>query len=406
MSEACVIIGASHAAVQLSASLRQEGWEGDILIIGDEPHTPYHRPPLSKSFLAGEKSIEDIQLRPAAFYEKQNITFKLNCRVDAIHRDTKTLTLSNGEEISYAKLAICTGSRPRVLPLEGSQLPGAHYLRTATDIEGIQKDVEVGKKAVIVGGGYIGLETAAALRQLGVEVTILEMMDRVLQRVTAPEISAFYTRVHEEEGVTIKTGTAIKAIEGNGKVESVILGDQSRLDADIVIIGAGIVPNVELAEEAGLEVDNGILVNELAQTADPDIVAAGDCTSFPNPVFGRTMRLESVPNAMDQAKSAAASICGKEKVYAAHPWFWSDQYDLKLQIAGLSQDYDKVVIRGDNEQGRSFVAWYLKDGRLLAADCVNRGKEFMAAKRLIQSGQPVDEEKLADDSIDVKELLA
>ncbi|KEQ16538.1 NAD(P)/FAD-dependent oxidoreductase [Endozoicomonas numazuensis] len=405
MSEVCVIIGASHAAAQLSASLRTEGWEGEILVIGDEAYLPYHRPPLSKTFLSGEKTIEQIQIRPAAFYEKQNIQFKLNTRVEAIDREKKSLTLNTGETIQYSKLALCTGSRPRILPLEGSQLPGVHYLRAASDIEGIQSNIASGKKAVIVGGGYIGLETAAVLRTLGLEVTILEMMDRVLQRVTAPEISAFYHRIHTEEGVTIKTGTAIKAIEGNGKVESVILDDQSRLEADLVIIGAGIVPNVELAEKAGLEVDNGILVNELATTSDSDIVAAGDCTNFPNPLFNKRMRLESVPNAMEQSRSAAASICGKEKVYAAQPWFWSDQYDMKLQIAGLSEGYEQVVIRGDYEQGRSFVAWYLKAGKVLAADCVNRGKEFMTAKKLIQSGVTVDASKLADDAIDPKELL-
>ncbi|WP_062260034.1 NAD(P)/FAD-dependent oxidoreductase [Endozoicomonas arenosclerae] len=405
MSEVCVIIGASHAAAQLSASLRTEGWEGEILVIGDEAYLPYHRPPLSKTFLSGEKSIEDIQIRPAAFYEKQNIQFRLNTRVESIDRNKKSLTLEGGEIISYSKLALCTGSKPRVLPLEGSQLPGVHYLRNAADIEAIQKDIAPGKKAVIVGGGYIGLETAAALRKLGLEVTVLEMMDRVLQRVTAPEISAFYHRVHTEEGVDIKTGTAIRAIEGNGKAERVVLSDQSQLDADVVIIGAGIVPNTELAEKAGLKVDNGILVDEQARTEDPDIVAAGDCTNFPNPLLGQRMRLESVPNAMEQSRSAAASICGKEKVYAAQPWFWSDQYDMKLQIAGLSQDYDQVVIRGDYEQGRSFVAWYLKDGKVLAADCVNRGKEFMTAKKLIQSGVEVDASKLADDTVDPKELL-
>ena len=403
MNEVCVIVGASHAAAQLATSLRTEGWDGDILVIGDEPSLPYHRPPLSKAVLAGEKTLDQILIRPAAFYEKQNIQFKLGTKVSAINLDNKHLTTSAGETIEFNKLALCTGSSPRKLDIEGSHLSGVHYLRTAQDIENIQKSVSAGKKAVIVGGGYIGLEAAAALRKLNIEVTVLEAMDRVLQRVTAPEVSAFYSRIHGEEGVTINTSTIIKAIEGNEKVQSVILDDKSRLEADLVIIGVGIEPNTELASAAGLTIDNGVLVDEFAQTSHPDIVAAGDCTSFPAP-SGQRMRLESVPNAMEQAKTAAASLCGNKKPYAANPWFWSDQYDMKLQIAGLSRGYDQVVLRGDYEEGRSFVAWYLKDGKLIAADCINRMKEFMAAKKLVQSGSVVDPTRLSDDSIDPKEL--
>ncbi|MGI9277653.1 MAG: NAD(P)/FAD-dependent oxidoreductase [Endozoicomonas sp.] len=406
MSKVCVIIGASHAAAQLSTSLRQEGWEGEIVVIGEEAFAPYHRPPLSKTFLSGEKTVEEILIRPEAFYEKQNITLRRNLRVESIDRDNHTLALANGETLAYDKLAICTGSRARVIPLEGSELEGVHYLRTIADIQAIQGNIAPGKKAIIVGGGYIGLETAAALKKIGLDVTVLEVMDRVLQRVTAPEISAFYSRIHEEEGVEIKTGTGIKAIEGNGKVEAVVLDDQSRMDADVVIVGVGIVPNVELAEAAGLEVDNGVIVNEFAQTSDPDIVAAGDCTNHPNPILGKRLRLESVPNAMEQAKTAAASICGNEKPYAANPWFWSDQFDTKLQIAGLNQGYDQVVVRGDNEQSRSFVIWYLKEGKVVSADCVNRPKEFMAAKKILLAGKEVDVSRLTDESVDAKELPA
>lgn len=403
MNEVCVIVGASHAAAQLATSLRTEGWDEDILVIGDEPSLPYHRPPLSKAVLAGEKTLDQILIRPAAFYEKQNIQFKLGTRVSAIDLDNKRLTTSAGETIEFNKLALCTGSSPRKLNIEGSNLAGVHYLRTAQDIENIQKSASAGKKAIIVGGGYIGLEAAAALRKLNIEVTVLEAMDRVLQRVTAPEVSAFYCRIHGEEGVTINTNTIIKAIEGNEKVQSVILDDKSRLEADLVIIGVGIEPNTELANAAGLAIDNGVLVDEFAQTSHPDVVAAGDCTSFPVP-SGQRMRLESVPNAMEQAKTAAASLCGNQKAYTANPWFWSDQYDMKLQIAGLSRGYDQVVLRGDYEKGRSFVAWYLKDGKLIAADCVNRMKEFMTAKKLVQSGSVVDPARLSDDSIDPKEL--
>ena len=405
MSEACIIIGASHAAAQLSQSLRQEGWEGSITVIGDESHLPYQRPPLSKAFLLGEKDTNSLLIRPAALYEKNNIEFMLNTRVIGIDRSRQVVTLDNGKELNYDRLAICTGSRAREIPLPGITLSGVHYLRSINDVEGIKQDVVEGKKAVIVGGGYIGLETAAVLNKLGMDVTVLEMMDRVLQRVTAVEVSEFFTRVHEEEGVHIKTSIAVESIEGTDKAEMVVCSDGSRFDADLVIIGAGIVPNVELAVEADLSVDNGILVDEYGATSDPAIFAAGDCTNHPNSLMGKRIRLESVPNAVDQAKAVAAAICGKQKPYAAHPWFWSDQYDVKLQIAGLNQGYDQVVVRGDQTTGRDFVAWYLKDGQLLAADCINRPKEFMITKRLLLNGAVIDPALLADESLEPKSLL-
>lgn len=402
----CVIIGASHATAQLAPSLRQEGWEGRIIVIGDEPHLPYHRPPLSKGFLSGEKDIHDLLIRNEAMYEKANVEFILGTRVDQIDRAHKTLTLSHGEVLSYDKLAICTGSRVRTVNLPGVELEGINYLRDMMDVEKIKPYVGKGKNAVIVGGGYIGLETAASLKKLGMNVTVLEMAPRVLARVTAPELSEFYTRVHAEEGVTIKTGVAVSAFAGEKRVEKVICGDGTEFEADLVVIGVGIIPNVELAESAGLTVENGIVVDEFARTNDPDIVAAGDCANHHNSLYDIRLRLESVPNATEQAKSAAASICGKDKVYSALPWFWSDQYDLKLQIAGLSQGYDQVVIRGDKDSGRSFVAYYLKEGKLISADCVNRPQEFMFSKKIIQEGLSVDPERLADESIKPKELAS
>ncbi|BFM14642.1 FAD-dependent oxidoreductase [Maricurvus nonylphenolicus] len=402
--QTCIIIGASHAAAQLAPSLRQQGWEGRIIVIGDEPYAPYHRPPLSKAFLSGEKDVDGLLIRPAAIYEKNNIEFKLGARVEHIDRAHKTVTLQSGEVLNYDKLALCTGSRVRKVTLPGTDLSGVHYLRDIGDVEGIKQHVAEGKKAVIVGGGYIGLETASVLNKLGMDVTVLEMAPRVLARVTAPELSEFYTRVHTDEGVTIKTGIAVSGLEGNGHVEKVLCADGSHFDADLVVIGVGIIPNVELAEAAGLEVDNGIIVDEFARTSDPDIVAAGDVSNHPNKYYNRRLRLESVPNATDQAKSAAASICGKDVEYNSLPWFWSDQYDLKLQIAGLSQGYDQVVIRGDRNS-RSFAAFYLQEGKLISADCVNRPQEFMISKRLIAEQIPVDAEKLADESIAPKELL-
>lgn len=398
MPQTCIIIGASHAAAQLVFSLRQEGWQGKITVIGDEASLPYQHPPLSKTFLRGDKAANEIFIRPQAFYEKHNIDFKLDTRVESIQRASKSVILSSGEILKYDKLALCTGSRPRQITLPGSELSGVHYLRTLRDGEGIKSDMASAKEAVIVGGGYIGLETAASLTTMGIKVTVVEMASRVLARVTAPVMAEFYTRMHQEEGVVIKTEVTVSAFEGKGKIERVICTDGSHLNTDLVVIGVGIIPNIELAEVAGLDVDNGILVDEFARTNDPDIVAAGDCTNHPNALYGQHLRLESVPNALEQPKSAAASICGKEKAYNALPWFWSDQYDLKLKIAGLSQGHDQVVIRGDKNNSRSFVAFYLKSGKLIAADCVNRPREFLVCKRLIASGSAIDVARLKDEN--------
>ncbi|MFT5351342.1 MAG: 3-phenylpropionate/trans-cinnamate dioxygenase ferredoxin reductase subunit, partial [Gammaproteobacteria bacterium] len=289
--------------------------------------------------------------------------------------------------------------------LPGNDLGGVYYLRDVNDVEQIKTKVAAGKKAVIVGGGYIGLETAAVLRKLGMEVCVLEMMDRVLQRVTAPEVSAFFDRIHSEEGVEIRCGVGVTALEGNVNIEKVICNDGSVFDADLVVIGVGIVPNVELAQAAGLEVTNGILVDEFARSSDKDIVAAGDCTFHHNVLYDRSIRLESVQNATDQARVAAMTLCGKEKAYDALPWFWSDQYDLKLQIAGLSQGYDEVIIRGDRENSRSFAAFYLKEGVVISVDAVNKAPEFMMGKRLISGKVKVDKARLADENVSMKELI-
>ncbi|POP54684.1 NAD(P)/FAD-dependent oxidoreductase [Zhongshania marina] len=405
MSEHCIIIGASHAAAQLVSSLRQEGWEGKISLIGDEPNLPYHRPPLSKAFFVGEKTEDELLIRAADFYEKNKVDLLLGSRVTVIDRDAKKITLEDGAEISYTKLALTTGARVRKIPFTGSELAGVFYMRDLNDVKQTHKFTGPGKSAVIIGGGYIGLETAASLRKIGMKVTVIEAMSRVLQRVTAPEVSAFYTRVHTEEGVDIRTEAGVDAIVGEKHVEGVRLADGSTVAADLVIIGVGVIPNIELAESAGLTIDNGIAVNEFATTNDPDIVAAGDCTNHYNPIYDRKLRLESVQNATDQAKIAAKSICGKPEEYNALPWFWSDQYDLKLQIAGLSQGFDEVIIRGDSEQGRSFAAFYFSEGRFIAVDAINRPKEFMMSKRALTAGQTADPLKLADESIEIKDAF-
>lgn len=403
--EHCVIVGGSHAAAQLGASLRQAGWEGAISIVGDEALPPYHRPPLSKGYLAGEKHSDELLIRPASFYEKADIDLVLGNRVTAIERKAKRITLHDGGSIPYTKLALATGARVRKLALPGHELEGVFYLRDLRDVDEMRGFVGAGKSAVIIGGGYIGLETAASLRKLGMEVTVLEALPRVLQRVTAPEVSAFYSRVHAEEGVSIITEAAVEGLLGTGSVDAVKLADGSSIKADMVVIGVGVLPATELAEAAGLAVDNGIVVDEYARTSDHDIVAAGDCTNHHNPIYDRKLRLESVQNATDQAKTAANTLCGKLEAYNTLPWFWSDQYDLKLQIAGLSQGFDQVVIRGDSESGRSFAAFYFQQGRLIAVDAINRPKEFMSTKRALATGKTASPEQLADESVDMTKVF-
>jgi 3-phenylpropionate/trans-cinnamate dioxygenase ferredoxin reductase subunit len=398
-----VIVGASHAAAQLSASLRLEGWGDDILVVGDEPYLPYQHPPLSKTFLSGDKTVTDLYIRPAAFYEKNNIRFR-HARVTAIDREQQRLTLDDGTSLAYAKLALCLGARVRKAGLPGEELAGVHYLRTIADVQGIQPEVVAGRRAVIIGGGYIGLETAASLRKQGMAVVVVEMADRILQRVTAPELSEFYSRIHREEGVSLHTGISVTALAGAARVERVVCANGVEFPADLVIIGVGVVPNVELAQAAGLAVDNGITVDEFARTNDPHIVAAGDCANHFNPIYQRRLRLESVPNAGDQAKAAAASLCGLKKPYQSLPWFWSDQYDLKLQIAGLSQGYDQMIMRGNPGSSRSFAAFYLKNGQLIAADCINRPQEFLLAKKLITNNFAVNVHRLVDETIAVNAL--
>lgn len=403
--QCCVIIGASHAGTQLALSLRQGGWAGRIVLIGDEPVTPYQRPPLSKDVLSGAKSLEHIPIRPAPMLEKAGIEFMLGRRVEMINRSHKLLYFDNGESMGYDKLALTLGAHPSTVRLTGTDKHGVKYLRKLADAEQIREFIGIGRSAVIVGGGYIGLEAGSVLNQVGMNVTVLEAMPRVLQRVTAPLVSNFYERLHREQGVEIVTGALVTSIEGEDQVERVHCADGSQHDAGLVIIAVGVLPNTELAAHAGLQVEDGILVDEFARTSDPDIVAAGDCTRHYNPIYRRRIRLESVQNAMDQAKTAAATLNGELHPYHSLPWFWSDQYDVRLQIAGLSQGYDNTVLRGDPENGRSFAVFYFQGDELLAVDAVNRPAEFMLGKRLLTEGPEIDKHRLADDSIPAKELL-
>ena len=397
-----VVIGAGQAAGQAAASLRQEGYEGEITIIGDEAQAPYQRPPLSKAYLSGEVGLDRVLVRPENFYADKGINLQTGVRVESINRADKTIATSTGSTLSYDKLLIATGSRPRILSIEGSDLEGLHYLRTVDDVDGIRTAMEAAKNVCIVGGGYIGLEVAAVAKKAGHNVTVLEMEDRILQRVTTAEMSEFYHALHTGRGVDIRVNTMVSGFTGeNGRVSSVLCGDES-ISADLVIVGIGIIPNVELAEAAGLTCDNGIVVNDHCQTSDPDIYAAGDCTNHPNPILDRRLRLESVPNAMEQARTACSNMLGGDKTYAAVPWFWSDQYELKLQMVGFSADGDQSVLRGD-KASNEFAVFYLKDGNVVAVDAVHSPKEFMVAKQLY--GKAVNEADLANPAFELKELL-
>ena len=403
MSEV-VIVGAGHGAGQVVATLRQKKFAGAVTIIGDEPWYPYQRPPLSKKFLAGELAEERLYFKPQSFYDDPAIDLRLNCRVTSIDRQGRSVATVDGEQIAYRHLVLATGSRPRLLDLPGSKLAGIHYLRGIDDVNGIRDDMARGKRMASVGAGYIGLEVAAVAAQLGLDVTVIEMESRVMSRVVSPELSTFYQDIHQSNGVEIMLSTGVNGFSGDERVAGVILDNDETLPVDIVVIGIGIVPNVELASDCGLDVSNGIVVDDHCRTSDPDIYAIGDCTWHPNALLGYDLRLESVHNALEQAKTAASNICGDDVAYAQVPWFWSDQYDLKLQIAGLSQGYDEVVVRGSMED-RSFACLYLKDGRLISIDAVNSPKDFVQSKALIAARATIDPVRLADTGVQLKDML-
>ena len=396
-----VIVGAGQAAGQAAASLRQAGYEGNITMFGEEEQAPYQRPPLSKAYLSGEIGIDRVLIRPEKFYADKAISLHTGTCVNRVDPAEKTISTDNGETHPYDKLLIATGSRPRILNIQGSNLDGVHNLRTVADVDAIRTSMESARKVCIVGGGYIGLEVAAVAKTKGLDVTVLEMEQRILQRVTTPEMSAFYQQLHISRGVDIRTETMVTSFGGDTKVSSVIFGDET-IRAQVVIVGIGVVPNVELAQDAGLKCDNGIIVDNHCRTSDPHIYAAGDCTNHPNPLLGRNLRLESVPNAMEQARVASANMLGDNKVYAAIPWFWSDQYNLKLQMVGFSADGDSSIIRGDKSSDQ-FAVFYLKKGKVVAVDAVNSPREFMVCKQLY--GKSVNTEDLANPEFELKSLL-
>lgn len=401
-----VLIGGGQAAAQAVQSLRMGGYTGRLILVGDEPVLPYQRPPLSKAYMKGEFAEERLFFKPGAWYEDNGVELILSTRAVKIDRAAQVVELEHGGTLNYDALILCTGSRPRALPVKGADLENVFDLRGLADVERIQPNMVTGRKLVIVGAGYIGLEAAAVARQMGLEVTVLEMADRVLARVTSPTMSAFYEKEHRAQGVTILTGAQLDHLEGkDGKVSAAVLADGTSIPADIVLAGIGILPNIELAKDAGLTIDNGIATDRDAHTSDPRIFAAGDCASRPLVHFGRTGRLESVHNAIEQGKLAAAAILGKPRPPEDCPWFWSDQYDLKLQIAGLNQGHDEIVVRGNPDE-RKFAVFYLRNGTLIAVDAVNSPPEFLASKKLIMTGAKIAPDMLKDTSINMKDIAA
>jgi 3-phenylpropionate/trans-cinnamate dioxygenase ferredoxin reductase subunit len=404
VEDTIVIVGASHAAAQAVDSLRREGHAGRIVLIGDEPQIPYQRPPLSKKYLSGELGADRLWIRPVEFYDRLGVELMLGRRAVRLDRMARTVHLDDGTPIGYGRLLLATGSRARPATVPGADLQGIHYLRSIADVDGIRAGLVSARRVVIVGAGYIGLECAASCIKLGLQVVVLEMAERVMSRVVAPEMSAFYTDEHRSHGAEIRLGENVTAFEGTGRVRAVRCADGSAHAADLVIVGIGVLPNVELAAEAGIACDNGIAVDEHCRTSDPGVYAIGDCVSQPSLRYGRRVRLESVDNAFEQAKTAAANLCGRELVHDKLPWFWSDQYDLKLQIVGLSAGYDRVVLRGDLA-ARAFSCCYLAGDELIALDAVNHVKDFMSARKLIAGRARFDLARLADASVTLKEAV-
>ena len=402
MSERIVIIGAGQSGAQAVATLRAEGYTGALTMIGDESHAPYQRPPLSKAYLMGTMERERLFLKPDAFYRDAQCEMILGVGATRIDRATKTVHLADGRVLAYDKLLLATGSRVRKIRCPGADLRGIHYLRGIDDVDALRASFLPGKKLAIVGGGYIGLEVAAVAAKRGIDVTVFEAMDRLMARAVSAPISDFYDKVHRAAGVKVLLNTGVEAFEGDGALAA-IRAEGTSYPADVALVGIGIIPNIELAKEAGLGCDDGIVVNEKSDvTGDPAVFAAGDCTRHVGRE-GTALRLECVQNAIDQAKHAALGMLGKPSTYREVPWFWSDQYDLKLQIAGLARPSDRLVVRG-NADARKFAIFHLRDGAIAAVEAVNAAPEYLVGKKLIADGTKVAPDRLADTSIPMKTI--
>lgn len=395
-----VIIGGGQAAASMAAKLRGLGFAGKLTILGEEPAPPYQRPPLSKAYLLGEMPLERLTLRADDFWAAQGIELRTGTRVTEIDRAARRVRLASGESVEYAQLALTTGATPRRLPEAiGGALPGVHVVRTLADVDAMAPALVPGGRLVVVGGGYIGLEAAAVARKLGLSVTLIEAAPRILGRVACAGTADAIRALHEGHGVTILEGTGLARLTGTTHVTGADLADGRHVPADVVIVGIGIAPATALAEAAGLAIDNGIAVNAMGQSSDPAIWAAGDCASFPGPE-GR-IRLESVGNAIDMAELVAANMLGAGLDYHPRPWFWSDQFDTKLQIAGLNSGYSRVITR----QGDGLSFWYYRDERLIAVDALNDARAYMIGKRLIEAGKSPAPEVIGDPQSDLKALL-
>jgi 3-phenylpropionate/trans-cinnamate dioxygenase ferredoxin reductase subunit len=400
--ERIVIIGAGQSGVQAAATLRAEGFGGTLTLIGEEPYPPYQRPPLSKAYLAGDFARERLFLKPDTFFAEARCDLRLRIAAISIDRSSKTVRLSDGTALGYDRLLLTTGGRVRKVPVPGADLPGVHYLRGIEDVDALRPHFRAGVRLAVVGGGYIGLEVAAVAVKHGLDVTVVEAAPRVMVRAASLQLSAFYEHEHRAHGVTFQLGAMAEAFEGAAHVGAVKT-NLGRVAADFVLAGIGIVPNCELALDAGLACDNGIIVDEFAATSDPDIFAAGDCTCHPGFAGGR-VRLESVQNAIDQAKHAALAMMGRPVAYREVPWFWSDQYDLKLQIAGLARTGDVTVLRGKSES-RKFSVFHLRDGIVAAVEAVNAAPDYIVGRKLIGSRARIAPERLADIAVPIKSFI-
>ncbi len=416
-----VVIGSGQGGFQVAHSLRQDGFAGRITLVGDEPYLPYQRPPLSKAYLLGKQDADGLLLRQPDFYAQEKIELSFPERVIAVDRVAKKVELASGKYIAYDNLVLATGARVRELPVEGAslenmrlentrlenkRLDGVFYMRTLDDAKAIERRLPQAKNIVVIGGGFIGLEFAAVARQLGKQVTVVEALPRLMARVVAPVMSNYFAGVHQAHGVDLRLGVGVtRLLDVNGKIESIELADGSLLPADLIVVGIGVIANDELASEAGLECQNGVLVDGYLRTGDPSIYAIGDCVQHENIFAGARIRVESVQNAVDQARSVASSILGNNAPYRSVPWFWSDQYDLKLQMVGISTGFDQTVLRGETASNR-FSVFYYRQAKLIGIDSVNRAADHMLGRRLIGQGLSVPPEVAADEAADLKSYLA
>ncbi len=405
MSDGLVIVGGSYAAMQIAASAREAGYGEPIRIVSEEPVLPYQRPPLSKGYLTGKFTPAALPLRAEAFYSDNRIDPLLGRRAESLDLAARRITLAGGGQLAFDRLALATGTRPRPLTMPGADLDGVLFLRSLADADRLRGRLDAAAHIVIIGGGFIGLELASVAAVLGKSVTVIEAQDRLLARGVSPQMATFLAEIHRARGVTLRLRTGVRELRGaEGRIRSVILGNGESLEADLVLVAIGVLPNVELAAQAGLICQDGLLVDRLARTSDPRVVAAGDCTRHPSAFAGQLLRLESVQNAIDQAKTAGATLAGLEKPYDAVPWFWSDQYEIKLQMVGLVQGHDRHVMRGSPGQ-RRFSIFYFRDNRLIAIDSVNRAADHMLGRKLLVLGRSPTPEQAADESFDLQKLL-